>query len=134
MKRWRSTGLILGGVVLLPLACLLAYKLAIHYLATGATACPGSHPTHYVMIINNAVAPSQTDAHRCDRLTITNFDAQQRLLAFGPHDHHISYDGVSERLLSESQSLTISLVKTGTYPFHDHLDDAHVHGSFTVSP
>lgn len=135
MKRLRSIGLVLACALLVPAVCFGAYRLAAGYLAADdKTACRGSHTTYYVMIANNTVTPQQTDAHRCDSLTITNFDPQQRLLAFGPHDHHISYDGVSERLVAEGQSLTISLVTTGTYTFHDHLDDEHVHGSFTVSP
>lgn len=135
MKGLRSIGLILVCALLLPAVCFGVYRLATDSLAgDNENACRGSHATYYVMIAHNTVTPRQTDAHRCDRLTITNFDSQQRLLAFGPHDHHLSYDGVSERLIAEGQSLTISLVKTGTYSFHDHLDDEHVAGSFTVSP
>ncbi len=135
MKSLRSISLVLACALLLLAVCFGAYRLATGYLAAdNVAACRGSHTTYYVMIANNTVTPQQTDAHRCDSLTITNFDAEQRLLAFGPHEHHISYDGVSERLVAEGRSLTISLVKTGTYTFHDHLDEKHVYGSFRVSP
>jgi hypothetical protein len=54
-------------------------------------------------------------------------------MAFGKHDKHISYDGVSEQLVAQGQSLTVRLVSTGTYLFHDHEAD-ETSGTFTVSP
>jgi hypothetical protein len=91
----------------------------------------GIHAAHKVVIQNGQVAPAQTDARKCDTLTIVNLDEQNRLLAFGRHEAHISYDGISEKNVSRGQNLTVTLIRTGDYLFHDHLDDS-VHGTFTV--
>jgi plastocyanin len=100
--------------------------------ANGKRRCENAQSKHYaVRIQDEKVIPAVTHAAKCDTLTITNTDAQVRLMAFGEHDDHVSYDGVSERQLGQSQSLTITLVKTGTYIFHDHADDV-VQGAFVV--
>ena len=93
--------------------------------------CPSAGPTHQVVITNGRAQPAHVDAALCDSLVITNADNRYRLLAFGPHDHHQAYDGVSERMLGRNQSLSISLVQRGAFIFHDHLDEAAA-GSFTV--
>lgn len=101
-------------------------------LGNARTRCQrGEHATHIVTIKNGHANPVNTRAARCDTLVITNSDNQQRLMAFGRHDNHISYDGVSEKLLDQGQSLTVTLIKPGTYLFHDH-EDPLVAGSFTV--
>jgi hypothetical protein len=87
---------------------------------------------HRVTIHSKMVSPTHTEARRCDKLVITNLDTAQRLLAFGKHEDHISYDGVSERVLSQGQSLRVTLITTGTYLFHDHAEDS-IKGSFTVT-
>lgn len=92
----------------------------------------GQHNVHGVTIQNGQPMPARTKARRCDILTVTNQDPRLRLIAFGPHERHISYDGISEKLLAQGQSLTITLISTGTYTFHDHLDDG-AQGSFTVT-
>jgi hypothetical protein len=92
-----------------------------------------SGDVHKVVIRNGIVSPAHTEAAECDRLALTSLDNQQRLMAFGRHESHISYNGVSERLLSQGQSLTVTLVKDGTYLFHDHSQD-EVRGTFTVRP
>jgi len=95
--------------------------------------CDGKQQTmHTVAIKNNLVSPLHTSAKQCDSLTIINRDNTLRLMAFGKHDNHISYDGVSERVLGKDQSLTVRLGSLGTYRFHDHEHDA-VHGDFTVT-
>jgi hypothetical protein len=94
--------------------------------------CPTHGATYNVIAKNGAFTPQHTEARFCDELTITNLDQQQRLIAFGPHENHVAYDGVSERLLAQRQSLTLTLVQSGSFLFHDHLDDSVI-GSFTVS-
>ena len=86
---------------------------------------------HEVTIRNGAVTPAVTIADKCDRLAIINLDGRQRLMAFGPHDNHVSYDGVSEKLLSTGDRLEITLIRTGTFTFHDH-EQEDVAGSFIV--
>jgi hypothetical protein len=91
-----------------------------------------THARHTVNIQNDQIIPATTVANKCDTLVITNRDSVERIIAFGPHENHISYDGVSEQLLAKDKSMTITLIKTGTYSFHDH-DQETVSGTFTVN-
>lgn len=93
--------------------------------------CIGTHVAHQVSIQNNKVVPQHTDAKRCDSLTITNLDDVPRIIAFGPHEHHVAYDGVTERYLTKNGRFSVTLVQPGTFRFHDHEDDS-VQGTFTV--
>ena len=96
-----------------------------------AVQCRGQHASHVVTIKDSIMSPVRTQASLCDTLTITNDDDALRLLAFGPHDHHMPYDGVTEKLLQQGQSLTVTLDQAGAFTFHDHLHDSLV-GQFTV--
>lgn len=91
----------------------------------------GDHKSYTAVIVRDRVLPTHTSAKLCDKLTIINRDHKDRLVAFGRHDSHISYDGVSERNLGPNQSLTVTLIRQGDYRFHDHFDD-DVSGTFTV--
>jgi hypothetical protein len=91
----------------------------------------GAHDSHKVVIEAARAKPIHVDAKKCDVLMIVNLDDNDRLVAFGRHDSHISYDGVSEKNLRQGESLTVTLVRTGEYLFHDHLDD-RVKGTFEV--
>lgn len=95
-------------------------------------ACPVHGQQHVVKIQANKLRPQHTQGRLCDTLTITNEDDVIRLVAFGPHEHHTPYDGVTEKILEQHQSLTIVLNQAGTYGFHDHFHD-EVTGSFTVT-
>lgn len=94
--------------------------------------CTGRHAAHAVFIRDNKVEPENTDAQRCDTLTVTNLDNVPRIMAFGAHDRHVAYDGVTERYLTENGKFTVTLIQPGTFHFHDHEDD-DVRGTFTVS-
>lgn len=110
--------------------------LADRYLAQTTSqdtpTCLQAGKEHKVTIRRGQVEPARIEAKLCDKLTITNTDDQLRLLAFGVHENHQAYDGVIEKVLQKNQSLTVTLNKTGTYRFHDHLD-AGAQGSFTVT-
>ena len=88
--------------------------------------------THTVTIRDRKVSDANVTAQLCDKLTIANKDDETRLIAFGVHDKHTTYDGVSQRLLGHDKELTVTLNKTGTYHWHDHEHD-EVEGYFTVS-
>ncbi len=114
-------------------------RVAGHYLGSDAKVkaqataqCQKTGVAHAVMIQNNVVVPKHTYASVCDTLTITNTDDRIRLLAFGPHENHQVYDGVSEKQLTQGEALTITLNRTGTYEFHDHIGDV-AQGDFTVA-
>jgi plastocyanin len=87
---------------------------------------------HKATIRDGKVSNDHIYGKVCDTITITNKDAMSREIAFGNHDHHVPYDGVTERVLGENESFTITLDKAGSYHWHDHLHD-EVEGFFTVT-
>ena len=110
--------------------------VSTNYLQSSAkklhSACsrPG---VRYVMTIKNAVVtPEHINAKRCDSLVITNEDKSERLIAFGEHDHHVAYAGITTEALTKGHSLTVQLTQIGMYRFNDHFQDS-VSGTFTVA-
>lgn len=127
----RKVILITGPLVVL---CMLAgFLLARTNQSKADTPGCGSKSgiTHQITIQNNQVSPQITDGKLCDKLTFINDDNVTREIAFGPHEHHVPYDGIAERLLSKNRSFTITLNKAGMYHFHDHIHD-EVAGYFNV--
>jgi plastocyanin len=101
--------------------------------AQAQPSCPsGQRANHQATIQNNQVTPAHTTAPLCDTLTITNADDTVRIVAFGPHENHVPYDGVTEKVLGKGQSLAVTLIQAGDYRFHDHIHD-EVQGTFTVT-
>lgn len=88
---------------------------------------------HMVMISNDVAVPSHIDARVCDKIMFMNEGNQMLFIAFGPHDHHELYGGVTGLSLDKGESQTLVLSQTGTHSFHDHLRDK-VAGDFTVNP
>lgn len=97
-----------------------------------ATTCTTPGASHFVYIQGGNASPTTTSGTLCDTLTIVNKDPKLRVIAFGPHDRHITYDGVTEQTLAENQSMTITFDEAGAYTFHDHVDDSSI-GVFTVA-
>jgi len=134
----KKTAIAAVSIILIGLVIGLAVRLANYQtskpvVSVSSQSCQGGNHHHYVVNIKDDKAvPQHTNAKYCDSLTIVNLDSTQRLMAFGKHEHHIKYDGIEERLLSQNQQLTVTLVQTGNFLFHDHLHD-EVQGSFTVS-
>ena len=89
-------------------------------------------PVHMVVIKVDKAVPDHVSALQCDSIEFVNESGGIKLLAFGPHEHHVSYDGVSEWALGPGQSFRIKLVQVGTVHFHDHISDSD-QGSFTVT-
>lgn len=88
--------------------------------------------THYTVTIQHAqLSESTIHARLCDTLTVKNEDPTLRLMAFGPHEHHQPYDGITEEVLAQGQSLSVTLNQVGTFTFHDHIHD-ELQGTFTV--
>ncbi len=88
--------------------------------------------THQVEFKGDYASPEITNGHMCDKITFTNKDHETREIAFGPHENHQAYDGVTEKILNYNQSFTITLNKIGTYDFHDHIHDNAI-GNFIVT-
>ncbi len=131
-----NTVLVTGAMVLVAVG---VPEMAV-YLAQGMLnntnkakpICPsGQRSSHEVIVQNGNVSPSNTIAPLCDTLTITNLDDAPIVLAFGLHIDHKSYDGISERFLTKGQRLTITLIQSGSFIFHDHIQDK-IQGTFTV--
>lgn len=94
-------------------------------------ACTGEHRQHNIEIKNNLASPAYVYASLCDRLTITNRDNRIRLIAFGEHDRHQAYGGVSEKALKKGESLDLQLNQAGIFLYHDHFQES-AKGSFSV--
>ena len=88
--------------------------------------------SYMVSIQNDKVSEPDIKAKLCDKIMFMNEDHVTRELAFGPHEDHVPYDGVAEKILNQGQYFTITLITPGHYHWHDHNHDA-VGGYFTVS-
>lgn len=93
--------------------------------------CHGKYTARTVKIQNDKVIPAHTVAQRCDTLTIINLDDRDRIVAFGQHEHHTAYDGITERYLNQKGKFSVTLIQPGNFRFHDHDDDT-AQGTFTV--
>jgi len=138
MTRFKKTALILAIVVTL-VACVVGVSMAAKFYLGGAeqrsaTALCGDRRgmSHTVTISDSQLSRTDVSAQLCDELIIINKDAVRRRLAFGAHDHHVTYDGADGRLIGQSEMLSLVLTKKGEFSFHDHFDEA-VHGHFSVN-
>ena len=122
---------LLLGLILLVLS--VGVGIAVVGREGGHDACTGKSGRSISVDIRDSV-PSVSTLHAdlCDKLTFTNQDKATREIGFGNHDNHVPYDGISERILDEATSFTITLNQTGTFYWHDHLHD-EVDGYFTVT-
>lgn len=115
----------------------IVHLLTAHYLDTNRSpnaevSCKTTGDTRMAIIANGQISPKHTNAKVCDRLVIVNQDNTLREMAFGEHDDHVAYDGITEKFLRQNESLTVTLNRRGTYLFHDHIHD-EVAGDFTVT-
>lgn len=134
----KKSNILLTLIGLAASACLVYFfvqTVASGYLEEdeqAAQLCSTAGQTHKVEIKDSEAAPKQVDARLCDKLTIINLDSKDRKVSFGVHDRHISYDGITEQILRQGQSLTITLNQTGSYVYHDHFQE-ETGGSFRVN-
>ncbi len=119
------------AVILISLGTLIIGKNATKQDPAETVDCPAIKANHTITIENDRITPDTISAGLCDSLTIANNDDKLRLMAFGVHSKHIAYDGVLEKPIGKGQSLTVTLNQSGTYLFHDHLQE-EVHGQFNV--
>lgn len=121
------------GIVMVGVSIVLGLALVDRHDAMANSAgCSHVGQLYHVDIHDNHASPENTDAKLCDRLQFTNLDNVTRAIAFGPHEQHVSYDGVAEKTLGQGQSFIITLSDAGLYHFHDHFHD-EVSGFFNIS-
>jgi len=140
MSRRLKTSLTFCSVFILAVGLIAGlYLLASHYLAASdvkalpvTVDCKTTGVSRLVTISHDQVSPKHTTAKLCDRLTILNKDNTIRLMAFGSHEHHLAYDGITEKVIGQDDSFTVILNQPGNFQFHDHIH-AWVKGSFTVT-
>jgi len=128
------------GLILLAAVVIASTLFLINHFLSGdskakqpaAVQCTSKGTAHIVTIQNEEANPKHTNGKLCDTLTITDNDNKVLLIAFGPHDDHQPYDGITEQDLKQGQSLTVTLNQAGTYDFHDHIGDV-IQGDFTVT-
>lgn len=136
MKKISQILFVIGSIALVGLIIVIVTTLAKQALGNekqSRTKVECSQPgTEYLVTIQNG-QPTITDiqAKTCDQLTIMNSDDQLRLIAFGVHEDHETYNGITEQTLEKNDKFTVTLNETGRYTFHDHLNDTFL-GTFTV--
>ncbi|MDB5163755.1 MAG: hypothetical protein JWS12_373 [Candidatus Saccharibacteria bacterium] len=126
-----------AGFVILVVAVAFGVHAVAHKQLTSDTVARGScnnqtGATYTATVKNDVVTPNHIDAKQCDTLIIVNQDSTVRAMAFGLHENHTPYDGVTEKILRQNQSLSVTLVQTGNFRFHDHEHD-EVQGTFSVT-
>lgn len=99
-----------------------------HVLSTPAhagdkLACSGTHRDYQIFINDNTASPGHIDAKLCDTIEFTNQGETGVLIAFGEHEDHVAYNGITERMLNKGESFTITADHTGEVKFHDHIHD-----------
>ncbi|MEO6513921.1 MAG: cupredoxin domain-containing protein [Candidatus Saccharimonadales bacterium] len=119
-----AIGVIAGSV-------LVSNKMLTAHSEASAMTCKVTGKTIDVRIQNDVMSPRVITAHRCDTLVIKNLDPVTREIGFGEHDSHKAYDGVTEKVIRQNESFTVTLIQAGSYHFHDHFHD-EVEGLFTV--
>jgi len=126
--------LVLGGGVVGGTALAASRYLSGEKTNSAASnGCEGKpQQTHTLTIRNDKTSTDHIDAKRCDILTIVNTDARLRTMAFGVHDRHQAYNGVTEKILAKDQRLSVTLTETGSFVVHDHQQET-VGSTFTVS-
>jgi hypothetical protein len=98
----------------------------------GEANCPKDSDIVTLRYADKKLTPNTLRAARCSTLRIVNADTVSHQTAMGAHDHHTHYPGLDdERSLAPGESLDITLVRSGTFRIHDHLDDA-ISASITI--
>lgn len=91
-----------------------------------AAGCPKAGENHTLRLNDDRFDKERLTVQKCDTLTISNDDGRSYQLAFGVHDKHVDYPGYDAAALAPHESITINMIQTGTFEFHDHFrDQAH---------
>ena len=128
----RRTSVVMAAVIILVVAVALVIGLRGSHSAADGCRPTGTPVVHKAVIHDGKVSGGHLTAKLCDTLQITNEDGISREVAFGLHEHHEPYDGVTERVLGKGDSFVVTLNQAGSFRWHDHLHD-EVQGFFTVT-
>jgi len=135
MKKIFAIVAILLGIVLVVMGMMWAARTILagepSSHASSTVACTTYGVDHLVTIKDDRASQTTIVGRLCDTLTIVNEDPTFREIAFGPHEEHQAYDGVTAKLLEKGQSLKVVMNQVGAYHFHDHIHD-EVEGDFIV--
>lgn len=135
MTKQRLFAIIAGslGAAVLVVGLAIGITTGLQHSKATSDSCNGKPSVlHKVAVRNNMLRPTATYGKLCDQITFTNYDHVTREMAFGPHEEHVAYDGIAEKILNQNQSFTITLNAEGKYYVHDHNHD-EAGGYFTVT-
>ena len=106
-----------------------------HDHAAPAVAACAPSPRHTIILTYTAsrFTPAVLTAQRCDILVLANQGATEVELAFGPHDHHLPYPGITDEPVAPGKSQSLVLSQAGTFGLHDHVHD-QAEAQLTVKP
>jgi hypothetical protein len=129
--------LLIGVVCIIGGAVAITATAASTYLSKNTEGSSGScqgvsSQNHTLTITNDTASTNHIAAKYCDTLTVINRDDRLRSMAFGVHDQHRAYAGVTEKILAQDQSFTVTLDEIGSFLIHDHQQES-VGSSFTVT-
>lgn len=96
-------------------------------------ACSHIGQTRAIVVSTVAFSPKDVTAHLCDELIFHNATNGLVEVAMGPHDQHIAYPGLGQRVLGPGQEQKLLLVAKGSFDLHEHLRD-RANGTLTVLP
>lgn len=122
--------------VLIPLTGLfLLFVLFYHgFIHTGIVKLPAARAQDCSAVVssrnieiimdNSTFTPNDITATVCDKLVFVNREEVLHEPATGPHPTHTSYPGFdSKQPLQKDEQYDFVLNRTGSYSFHDHLND-----------
>lgn len=95
-------------------------------------ACEGQHENHQIMLMNDIVSPTVTEAKQCDTLTFMNHDSEPKEITFGAYPNQTTYGGEDVYEIRAGYNKTITLSELGTYNFYDQ-SRPETTGQFTVT-
>jgi hypothetical protein len=130
---WNLYRLSLGVVAVSTLLVEGAHAAHSHAAAISSAPCATVGHTVTMTFVGGRFTPMALSAKRCDKLVLENRSGTLVELAFGPHEHHLAYPGLSESPLKAGADMTLVLSDSGRFALHDHIRD-EAQATLTVLP
>lgn len=96
-------------------------------------ACVEPRENHRIVISGDTMTPLDTNAVRCDTLTIVDEEGKGRELRFGTSESNVSYGGQDKVMLEGDKPYILTLNQAGSFGLFDSANP-DISGSFTVEP